>query len=354
MRNAQGEMNTESADASRLNRRQLLSFRRIRDSNEGARSAAGSWVTVSRPAMACNFRVIVDSGNRSAVRAATECLDEVDRLESILSIFRPSSEASRVNREAAARPVPVGPELLELLRLCKRLHEESEGAFDVTTGALTECWGFEERSPRLPATGMLASVRESVGAQLISLGIDDRVSFGSPGVRINLGGVGKGYALDQGAGKMAAHGIDKALLSAGYSSVLALGAGPEGDGWRVGLRHPVHKHKRMASVLLRSCAMGTSGQEEQWFEEGGQRYGHILDPQTGFPPTRVQSVSVMTDSAAWADALATAFFVGGPELAERYCSAHRDTVAIMLLAYELSRPIVIGSWDKAIVEVASD
>jgi thiamine biosynthesis lipoprotein len=304
--------------------------------------------------MACNFKVIVDLQSGRGVRAASECLDEIDRLESILSVFRPSSEISRINSEGAIRPVLAGPELLELLHLCRELHKDSEGAFDITTGSLTECWGFQERSPRLPAVGVLATAREGVGAQLVSVGIDGRVSLRHPGVRINFGGVGKGYALDRGAGKMAGHGIGTALLSGGSSSVVALGAGPDGDGWHVGLKHPAHTDKRMASVRLRSCAMGTSSQEEQWFEESGTRYGHILDPQTGFPPTAVRSVSVITDSAARADALATAFFVGGPVLAERYCSAHRDTVAIMLLAYELSRPIVIGSWDKAIVEVASD
>jgi thiamine biosynthesis lipoprotein len=354
MHNIQRGTNTESTGAATLDRRQLLSFRGIGNSNERSVTAAGSWVTLSRRAMACNFRVIVDSGNWRAVRAATESLDEVDRLESILSIFQPSSEASRINREAAMGPVPVGPELIELLQLCKRLHEESEGAFDITTGALTECWGFQERSPRLPAVEILTSARRCVGAELISLGTDDSVSFSFPGVRINFGGVGKGYALDRGAAKIAAHGIEMALLSAGYSSVLALGAGPEGDGWHVGLRHPVYTGRRMASVRLHSCAMGTSGQEEQWFEESGKRYGHILDPQTGFPPTRVKSVSVITDSAARADALATAFFVAGPELAERYCSAHEGTVAVMLLEHDLSRPVVIGSCDRATVEVASD
>jgi thiamine biosynthesis lipoprotein len=100
--------------------------------------------------------------------------------------------------------------------------------------------------------------------------------------------------------------------------------------------------------------MATSSQEEQWFEESGERYGHILDPQTGFPPTRVRSVSVIADSAARADALATAFFVGGPELAARYCSKHKGVTAVMLLARDLSNPIVFGSCDQAIVEVVND
>lgn len=354
MRSCKREISTENGYAGTIDRRQLLSVSKSGNCDETPATAAGSWVTVSRSAMACDFRVMVDAHNSGAISAATECLDEVDRLESTLSIFRPSSEASQMNREAATRSVPAGPELIELLQLCKRLHAESEGAFDITTGALTECWGFKDRSPRLPAAGTLASARRRLGADLISIGEDDRVSFGLPGVCINFGGVGKGYALDRGAAKMTAHGVQRALLSAGYSSVLALGAGPEGDGWHVGLRHPVETVRRMASVCLRACAMGTSGQENQWFEEKSERYGHILDPRTGFPPRKVQSVSVITDSAACADALATAFFVGGPDLAERYCHTHHGTLAVMLLAGELSRPVVFGSCDQAIVEVAND
>jgi len=354
MRRAQSGMGIERASLKTLNRRQLLAFRDIAPSDGESGLETDCWLTVSRVAMACRFEVNIDSRGWQAVKAAGECLDEVDRLESILSIFRPRSELSRLNREAATRPVLVGPELLELLEMCKLLHEESEGAFDITTGSLTECWGFQERSPKLPATELLASARERVGANRVFFGTEGSVSFKCADLRINLGGVGKGYALDRGAAKISGHGIGTALLSAGSSSVLALGAGPDGTGWHVGLRHPVLKDQRLATVRLCSCAMGTSSQEEQWFEQSGERYGHILDPQTGFPATRVRSISVIADSAARADALATAFFVGGPELAARYCSRHEGVTAVMLLARDLHHPIVFGSSNQAIVEVVND
>jgi FAD:protein FMN transferase len=354
MRKTQSAMATEAANLKTFNRRQLLSFRQTVQFDGGANPAADRWLAISRVAMACRFEVIIDSLGRQGIDAAGKCLDEVDRLESILSIFRPTSEVSRLNREASTSPVLVGSELLELLQICKRLHEESEGAFDITTGALSECWGFQERNPKLPATEILTSARERVGAHLISFGTDGSVSLRRAGIRINLGGVGKGYALDRGAAKISERGIGTALLNAGGSSILALGAGPEGTGWRIGLRHPVFREKRMATVRLRSCAMGTSSQEEQSFEESGRRYGHILDPQTGFPPTRVRSVSVIADSAARADALATAFFVGGPELAARFCSKHEGVTAVMLLANDLTHPIVFGSCDRAVVEIMNE
>ena len=301
--------------------------------------------------MACDFRVIVGTRNVRAVRAATACLDEVDRLESILSIFRTGSEASLINREAAIRPVSACAELVDLLRLCQQVNEETEGAFDITTGALTECWGFQERNPKLPTGPALGSARERVDATQISIRVDNAVSFATPGMHINFGAIGKGYALDRGAQVMVEHRIDNVLLSAGYSSVKALGAGPEGDGWPVGLRHPLTKDQRIASVRLSYCAMGTSSQEEQWFENGGRRYGHILDPRTGYPATAVETVSVVADSAALADALATAFFVGGPELAERYCEKHEGTVAIILLPAPSTFPVVFGTRDGIMVEL---
>ena len=330
-------------------RRQFLFFGGALHSR-GPEPAAGNWLSFSRLAMACRFEVVTSPQDECGVLAAQECLDEVDRIESVLSIFRPASEATLLNC-AAMRPVQVSPQLYALLQFCQRLHHETEGAFDIATGALSKCWGFQERQPRVPSPELLSSARECSGFHLLSLRPDCCVVPRSPGVRVDFGAVGKGYALDRGALKMRARGIGTALLSAGHSSVLALGAGPGGAGWLVGLRHPVWKGQRLGIVRLRSCAMGTSGQEEQWFEADGQRYGHILDPRTGFPPHDVLSVTVIADSAARADALATAFFVGGPDLARRYCAHHDGVIAVMLLERDLFHPLVIGSNDQAAVEI---
>lgn len=301
------------------------------------------WIRISHSAMACTFDAIVSPECEPGIGAAQEYLRSVDRLESILSVFRAESEVSMLNRSAAEHPVWVGPELFALLQCCERLHRETDGAFDVTSGALTRCWGFENRSPALPSPEALKAARGSSGFRHVTLHPDGAVSFRSAGLRINFCSIGKGYALDQGAATMRARGVTTALLSAANSSAFALGSGPGGAGWRVGLRHPVFKNQRFATLLLRSCALGTSGQEEQGFEIDGQRYGHILDPRSGFPARGVLSATVLAGSAAQSDALATAFFVGGMPLAERYCAAHPGIVAVMLLEDDLSRPIVVGS-----------
>ena len=352
MHEAQNAMTMGHAPARVLNRRQLLSLDDAWLSDRRPEPNADDWIRISRHAMACRFEVVVASKGDQGILAAQEYLDEVDRLESILTIFRPPSEASLLNREADLHPVSVGVELYELLQFCGHMHRETEGTFDITTGTLSECWGFKERKPRVPAPEVLAAARERVGFHFVSLGQDRTVSFRSRGLQINFGGVGKGYALDRGASSLRARGIDTALLSSGFSSVLALGDGPEGAGWLVGLRHPVFKDRRVGTVRLRSSAMATSGQEEQGFEVDGKRYGHILDPRTGYPTSGVASVSVIADSAACADSLSTAFFIGGTDLARRYCDQHEGVVAIILEAHDSSHPIIIGSCDRVSVETS--
>ncbi len=345
---------TKGASYSVINRRQLLSLRGNGLSEPKREEPVDDWVGISHSAMACTFEAIVATSGDRGIAAAQACFDEVDRLESIFSVFNPSGELSHLNRGAAAYAVQVGPELFHLLQFCRSIHAETEGAFDVTTGLLSRCWGFHERKPHFPERQSLATALRSVGFHRVSLGPDCYVSFGSSELRINLGGIGKGYALDCGAANLRTFGMETALLSAGFSSILALGSGLDGAGWLVGIRHPVFKDKRLGTIRLRSCALGTSGQEEQSFEVNGQRYGHILDPRSGFPPIGTLSVTVVADSAARADALATAFFVGGPELANRYCAIHEDVLAILLLERDLSRPIVIGSSNQAIVELTND
>jgi thiamine biosynthesis lipoprotein len=142
------------------------------------------------------------------------------------------------------------------------------------------------------------------------------------------------------------------LLIAGSSSIRAIGGG--NDGWTVGARHPVDKDRRLAVARLRDAALSTSGAEEQFFEYGGKRYGHIIDPRTGWPGSRVSSVTVIASSptvgAAVADALATAFYVGGPELAAEYCDSHPG-VLVLMLESGADRPILFGSNDKCEVEI---
>jgi FAD:protein FMN transferase len=299
------------------------------------------WLHVNRTAMACRFEVTMRQSEEVGIAAATDALDEIDRLESRLTVFRDSSEVSVVNSEAAKTSVEVSSQLFDLLTLCKQLYEETAGAFDITSGPLTRCWGFLRRQGRLPAQDEIDQAMLVVGSDKLLFDETTRsVRFERQGMEINLGSIGKGYALDSAANLMSTK-VSGALLNAGSSSMRAIGKGEHGDGWLVGLRNPRSKLRRLGVLRLRDCALSTSGSEEQFFEDQGKRYSHIIDPRSGWPASGVTSVSVVAPTAAVSDALATAFFVGGRELAERYCQTHTDVLVIMLES-QAAAPITFG------------
>lgn len=317
-------------------RRSFLDFVR-----ESASRADDYWLHVNRTAMACKFEVTLPRSEENGVVAATEALDEIDRLEAQLSVFRDTSEVSRVNASAGDGPVRISKSLFELFTLCKRLATETGGAFDVTSGPLTRCWGFLRKLGRIPNGEEIARALALVGSHKLQLNeADQTIRFLESGVEINLGSIGKGYALDQAASLMVGK-VKSALLNAGSSSMRAIGTGDRGQGWEVGLRHPRSKLKRLGVLRLRNCALSTSGSEEQFFDHEGKRYGHIIDPRTGWPTENVTSVSVVTTNAALSDALATAFFVGGLATAEKYCATHDDVLVIMLET-NAHVPVVMG------------
>ena len=305
------------------------------------------WLHVNRKAMACKFEVTLPMSTESGVSIASNALDEVEEIEQQLSVFKDESVVSVINRSAGSHAVKVDRSLFDLLSLCRQLHDETEGAFDITSGPLTRCWGFLKREGRLPAEAEIAKAKALVGSDKLMLdAVATTVAFKQPGVEINLGSIGKGYALDA-VSKHFKSANEPALLSAGASSFLATGAE---RAWLVGIRRPFSKQKRLASVRLRECALSTSGSEEQFFESEGRRFGHIIDSRTGWPAEKVSSVTVVANSAALSDALATAFFVGGRELAERYCAKNRDVLVIMLEA-DAHRPLLIGNNKRCVVEL---
>ena len=291
--------------------------------------------------MATRFEVTLPPSAEKSVVTATEALDEIDRIEAQLTAFRETSELSFVNRHAADQPVTVEHRFFDLLRLCKDLARDTEGAFDITSGPLTKCWGFFKREGRFPQADEIEEARSNVGSGRLFLDHDAQtIQFARKGLEINLGSIGKGYALDRVAA-LIRNTVSSALLNAGASSMLAIGAGDRG-GWLIGLRDPRSKTRRAGFLRLSDAALSTSGSEEQFTEHGGIRYGHIIDPRTGWPASSVASVSVIADSAAVSDALATAFFVGGPELTESYCSRNPRIMAIMF-ERQSKVPLVIGN-----------
>lgn len=265
---------------------------------------------LSRPAMACTFELFLRATDRSGLPEAHEALGEIDRLEAQLSIYRDDSEITGINRRAGAGPVVVERRLYALLRRAHAIGLATGGAYDLTTGALTRCWGFLRREGRVPAADALEAARAACGWTRVVFD-DERtcVRFTVAGVELNLGSIGKGYALDCVAARLRRVGIRDFLLHAGHSSILASGTSGTGEGWAVAIKDPRGPRARLGVVRLRDRALSTSGVGEQGFDAGGRRHGHILDPRTGWPSDASLQCTVAASDAARAEALSTAFFV---------------------------------------------
>jgi thiamine biosynthesis lipoprotein len=303
-------------------------------------------VRVHRTAMACRVEVALHECDARHVAAARDALDEADRVEALLTVFRESSELSRVNREGAAGAAGVDPEVFRLLQRCAQLYLDTDGAFDITSSPLSRCWGLLTREGRLPSTGEIEAARACIGMLHVDVDATTRsVRFGRDGMALNLNAFGKGYALDCMAVTLRARGTDRALLSAGGSSVLAMGGA-----WPVDIRSPLSSRPRLARVRLAGAALGTSGAGEQFVIADGVRYGHVIDPRSGMPATGVLSASAVAADAATADALSTAFLIGGPALARCYCESHRGTMALLALDGCDFGPLVFGAHPGATVE----
>jgi thiamine biosynthesis lipoprotein len=314
--------------------------------------ADGHWIRVFRRAMACRFEVTLPGERAAEIGAARRSLEEADRLEAALSIFRPTSELSQLNQLGATSAVGLSDELFALLARCHDLSAATAGAFDITSTPLSACWGFLRRQPQVPAAQDLAAARALVGMHQIVLDAETRTArLAAAGVSVNLGAIGKGYAVQAIASALRAHGVGEALVSAGGSSVVAVGGGRAG--WPVDVTS-ARDSRRLVRLRLRNVALGTSGAGEQYLEIDGARHSHVIDPRTGLPSSGIVSASVVTADAATADALATAFFVGGLDLARSYCDAHPGTLALVTPDDSREPTIAIGGCRGAIVEDCSE
>jgi FAD:protein FMN transferase len=288
--------------------------------------------------MGCEFSVAFPDGVRGGVEAGCAALDEVERLEGKLSVYREDSDISRVNRafETGAACTPDG-ETGGLLRQALRLAAETGGAFDPAAGALVKAWGFFRGPKRVPEGDALAAALERSGWNHIL--IEDAARTRRAGVELNLGAIGKGYAIDRALEVVRRRfGIGCALMQGGQSSLRAIGAPPGGTrGWTVAIGDPLRSGRTLALVRLRDRALGTSAADHQFFIAGGRRYGHVLDPRTGRPASGMLSASAVAPTAAEADALSTAFFVMGVEGARRFCDTHRSVSALLVAPGKIHR-----------------
>lgn len=226
-----------------------------------------------------------------------------------------SSDVCRINAQAGKNPVRVDGDILAMLLLAKKYNELSEGAFDVTVGPLMDLWGFGGNNPHIPSPDQIQAALAYVGSKDLVLNEQDQTAFlRRKGMKLDLGAVAKGYATEKALQALQNMGIKKALIDAG-GNIRVLGQNAHNTPWRIGIKDPRKSDAIVAVLPLVDTSAVTSGDYYRFFESGGKRYHHILDPRSGYPASRNMSVTVVTKDAGVADILSTVFFVHSPEKA---------------------------------------
>ena len=297
-------------------------------------------------AMACDFTVMLNPAPGEQVARASEALDLVHELEAQMTVYREESELSQINRTANREAVTVEPQLFELLLQTRELFRNTEEAFDPTSGPLIALWRSCKLAGQIPSNPEINRAVQQCGIDHIEFDEAAKtVRYTKPDIELNLGGIGKGYALDRTGQFLRNCGIENWLLHGGHSSILASGENTRKRGWPVGLRNPLFPKKRLGTMLLKNQALSTSGSGVQYYRHGGKKYGHILDPRTGWPIEDVLSVTVITKNAALADALSTAFFVMGVEKTREFCHNNPDVLVLLFtLPRQQSRKIELHNF----------
>jgi thiamine biosynthesis lipoprotein len=272
-------------------------------------------VEAQRELMGTEFRVSVAGMEQSRARAAiSAALDEVARVEAALSPYRDDSEVSRINEGAGVEPVQVTLETLELLERAREVSELSGGAFDVTFAALSPVWrSLREDPPRLPDDEAINAARSLVGWQRLVLDRERSTAFlPQRGMRIDLGGIGKGHGVDRASAVLVEHGAENFIVGGGGD--LQVRGRKRSGPWLLGIQHPRLRGQLMGDLdPPEGGALVTSGDYERFVEVGGVRYHHIIDPRTGRPVRGTSAVTLLAPNATLADGLSTAVFVMGPE-----------------------------------------
>jgi len=249
----------------------------------------------------------------TAQEAAAAGLAEIRRLEELLSTWIPTSELSRVNDAAGGAPVQVGPETFLLLKRAIEIGELTEGGFNVAIGPAVEAWGFPA-TPNLPSQADLERIRPLLDLSQIQLDAEQRTVFlVQRGMRVDVGGIGKGFAADLAAEVMQAAGATGGVVALS-GDIKTFGRMPDRTPFVFGLQHPRHDGRLLGTLTLENGAVSTAGDYQQFFLQNGVRYHHILDPDTLQPARGCQSVTVVAREGVLADGLDTGIFVMGPEM----------------------------------------
>jgi thiamine biosynthesis lipoprotein len=293
-----------------------------------ARGVKGGWIKRDQAIMGTAISVELWCDDKRAGEAAIDAvMDEMHRIDRAMSPHRPDSELSRINRDAATDAVPLSAEMTRLLVKAQAFSELSDGAFDITYAAVGRLYNYRERIR--PSESALAQARAAVGYRhLLVDAAAQTLRFGRPGMCIDLGGFAKGHAVDRATAILRQRGIAHANVSAGGDSRVI--GDRRGRPWTIGVRDPRRPGAVVALLPLEDTSISTSGDYERYFDEGGVRFHHLIDPATGQSPRSLQSVTILAEDGLTTEALSKSVFVLGLDKGMRLIESQTDVDAVVV------------------------
>ncbi len=292
------------------------------ENKTGKDGYSGEAESASRDFFAMDTYMSVLAYGPEAENAVEEAVREVNRLDSLLSAGDEDSEVGSINRNGNGKLSDDGK---MLLKESLSLYEETGGCFDITVYPLVELWGFVGQEYRLPSDVEIRETLPLIGADAVKYNEKDgEISFAKEGMKIDFGGIAKGYTSARIISVFQKNGVESALVSLG-GNVQALGSKPDGNPWRIGIRDPKDTSSMIGVLSVTDRAVITSGGYERYFEENGKRYHHILDPKTGYPAeSGLSSVTIVCRDGTYADGLSTSLFIMGKERASAFWRERSD------------------------------
>ncbi len=278
-----------------------------------ATPASAAWLDRHEAIMGTNIDVELWHEDAAKGNAAIDAvMSEMRRIDALMSHYKPESQLSRINQRAFREPVTVDPELFDLIELALHFSQLTDGAFDITYASVGYLYDYRKHVK--PTEGQIENALPGVNFRNLKLDAKTHsVRFGHEGMRIDLGGIAKGYAVDRGIGLLQARGVQHAVVTAGGDTRII--GDRFGRPWIVGIRHPDDKSRVVTRIPLVDTAMSTSGDYERYFDEKGVRYHHIIDPKTGHSASKVRSATILGPTAVQTDGLSKTAFVLGADKA---------------------------------------
>ena len=265
--------------------------------------------------MGSDFEItIVDNDQANAENMINIAIEEISRIEKLISSWDKNSQTSLINLNAGVKPVKIDLELFELISRSIKVSNISQGAFDISYASMDKVWYFDRKMTEFPSIEKIKKSVSKIGYKNIVLNKEDTTVFLKlKGMKIGFGAIGKGYAADRAKEILIKNNVKSGIINAS-GDLTAWGIKPSGKDWMVAIVNPINKDKVFSWLTIKNKSIVTSGNYEKFINLDGKKYSHIIDPRTGYPTEGILSVTIITDKAELADALATSVFVLGVDI----------------------------------------